>query len=169
MIFLDESGAHLAMTRLYGRTFGGSRLRWPTPYHRGNKFSLISAISTEKVVASLYFEESIEGELFSGFVEHCLCKTLEPRHKLIMDNVAFHKVKRAEELIKATGAEIIYLPPYSPDYSPIELMWSKIKSVLRAKAARTCEEFQEAINAAYHSICTSDLTGWFKHCGYEIK
>lgn len=157
------------MARNYGRVASGERLYCPTPYHRGSKYSIISAISTEKIVASIYCENSVDGEIFSSFLESCLVPELKARHKVIMDNVAFHKVKQAEQLIKATGAELIYLPPYSPDLSPIELMWAKIKSVLRKYAARTAESFQEAISAAFHLVNSNDLLGWFKHCGYRIK
>jgi transposase len=78
-------------------------------------------------------------------------------------------VKKAEELILATGAQLIYLPPYSPDLSPIELMWSKIKIILRTHAARTREDFQKAICTAFNSIQSSDLSNWYRHCGYRIK
>ena len=166
---MDECGANLAMVRNYGRIANGERLHCPTPYHRGSKYSIIGAINTKKIVASIYCENSVDGEIFTSFIKSCLVPFLEVRHKVIMDNVAFHKVKEAEELIKGTGAELIYLPPYSPDLSPIELMWSKIKSVLRKYAARTAESFQQAISTAFHSVNSSDLLGWFKHCGYRIK
>ncbi len=169
LIVIDESGANLAMTRNYGRIATNQRLHCPRPYHRGNKYSIISAISLKKIVASIYCENSIDGEFFSGFVKTCLVPELGPQHTIIMDNVAFHKIKAVEEIIKETGAKIIYLPPYSPDLSPIELMWSKIKSVLRKYGARTAETFQQAIHAGFTSITSSDLFGWFKHCGYKIK
>jgi len=157
------------MARERGRCFSGSRLFCPRPYHRGNKYSIISAISPKKIVASIYCEGSVDGELYSGFIEKCLAPELTENHKLILDNVAFHKVKNAENLIKATGAEIIYLPPYSPDLSPIELMWSKIKALLKKNAARTAETFLEAISSAFHAVNPDDLANWFKHCGYGIK
>jgi|688.fasta_scaffold1308241_1 transposase len=157
------------MAKDYGRTLSSERLCMAKPYHRGNKYSIISAISIEKIVASIYCENSVDGEIFSGFIEQCLVPHLESRHKIIMDNVAFHKIKEVEELVKKTGAEIIYLPPYSPDYSPIELMWSKIKNYLRKYAARTSETFQTAMNYAFNTINPNDLKGWFSHCGYEIK
>ncbi len=154
------------MARDYGRALCGQRLHCPKPYHRGNKFSIISAISIEKIVASLYIENSFDGDTFTGFIEQCLAPELKPRHKVIMDNVSFHKVKAAETLIRATGAEIIYLPPYSPDLSPIELMGAKIKTLLKKQAARTKDTFLEAMKFAFHAINSQDLKGWFKHCGY---
>jgi transposase len=157
------------MARTYGRVQGNSRLVLPKPYHLGNKYSIISTISTQKIIASLYCSDSIDGEVFTTYIEQCLAPTLEPRHKIIMDNVAFHKVSRAAEIIKNTGAEIVYLPPYSPDLSPIELMWSKIKSILRKLAARTEETFHNAIKTAFQSVQAVELAGWFKHCGYGIR
>lgn len=157
------------MARERGRCFGGTRLYCPRPYCRGSKYSIISAISSTSIVASLYCEGSIDGELYAGFIEKCLAPELTSAHKVILDNVAFHKVKEAEDLIRATGAEIIYLPPYSPDLSPIELMWSKIKSVLKKYAARTAESFLQAIKAGFESVTVDDLTHWFRHCGYRIK
>ncbi len=129
---------------------------------------MMSAISTQKIVASLYCEDSVDGVIFEHFIEQCLAPHLKPQHKIIMDNVPFHKMKAIEKIIQATGAEIIYLPPYSPDFSPIELMWSKIKSVLKKHAARTPEEFQTSMCEAFHAVTMSDLQGWFKHCGYKI-
>lgn len=169
LLVLDESGANLAMARMYGRIQDGNRLVLPKPYHLGNKYSIISTISTQKIMASLYCSDSIDGEVFSTYIEQCLAPMLEPRHKIIMDNVAFHKVSKAAGIIKKIGAEIIFLPPYSPDLSPIELMWSKIKSILRKFAARTEETFHKAIKTAFQCVQQVELKRWFKHCGYGIK
>lgn len=129
----------------------------------------MSAISVNKVVASLYCENSVDGTIFTSFIENCLAPELTPNNKVVMDNVAFHKVAEVEKIIKNTGATIIYLPAYSPDLSPIEMMWSKIKNILRKFAARTQESFFTAIQTAFNSIEKSDLFGWFKHCGYKIS
>lgn len=139
----------------------------PAPYARGNHYSIIAAISPSHILASWYCEGAIDGYFYSQFIEHCLVPILTPRHHLIMDNVAFHKVKEAVTRIEKTGARILYLPPYSPDLSPIEFMWSKIKSVLRKYAARTAEDFQRAISAAFYSICPLDLNHYFMHCGFK--
>jgi len=166
-LVLDESGANLAMTRLYGRAASNQRLHWPSPYARGSHYSIIAAISPHKIVASWYCDGPIEGHFFSEFIKHCLVPVLTSRHCLVMDNVAFHKVKEAVTQVEKTGARILFLPPYSPDLSPIELMWSKIKSVLRKYSAKTAEDFQSAISAAFHSICPLDLKHYFKHCGFK--
>lgn len=155
------------MARNYSRGYIGARVKTPTPYHRGNKYSIIGAISIKKIEAGMYCEGSVDSEVFTNFVEKSLVPVLNKNKVLIMDNVAFHKVKHIEKLILDTGAKILYLPPYSPDLSPIENMWSKIKSVLRKMAARTAEEFKKAIAIAFKSVSSSDLAGWFKHCGYS--
>lgn len=155
------------MARSYGRARGGDRLVLPQPYARGNKFSIVGAVSIQKVVAAMYAEGSIDGVFFTHFIEHYLAPELKSGDQVIMDNVAFHKVKRVKEIIESQGASLIYLPPYSPDLSPIENMWSKLKSILRKFAARTVDTFQEAISEAFKLIKSSDLQGWFQHCGYK--
>jgi len=156
------------MSRAYGRASSNERLKCAALYQRGNKYSIMSAISSEKIVASLYCEDSVDGNIFAHFIEQCVVPNLKPEHKLIMDNVPFHKIKAVEEMVTATGVEIIYLPPYSPDFSPIELMWSKIKSVLKKHAAPTAEKFQDSMHEAFHAVTSSDLQGWYRHCGYKI-
>jgi len=168
LIVLDESGAHLAMTRRYGRAESHQRLHYPVPYARGNNYSMIAAITPYKIVGSWYCEGAIDGHFFTEFISHFLVPILTSHYGIIMDNVAFHKVKPAIELIEKTGARIFYLPPYSPDFSPIEMMWSKIKSVLRKQAARTAEVFQKAISKAFHSIKRLDLKHWFQYCGFNL-
>jgi transposase len=156
LIVLDESGAHLAMTRRDGRIASHQRLQYAAPYARGSQYSMISAISTQAIVASLYCEQAIEGDFFTGCLDTQLMPHVTPRHCIIMDNVAVHKVKRAVKLIEKTGAKIVYLPPYSPDLSPIEWMGSKINSVLKKQAASTVESFQEALSLAFHAISPRD-------------
>lgn len=167
LIFLDESGAHLAMHREYGRIARGKRLVSACPYFRGSKYSIISAIGITEITTAFYTEGSVNGELFLHFLEHYLAAKLKPEHSIIMDNVSFHKVKGVKEIIEATGAKIVYLPPYSPDLSPIEHMWSKIKSTLRKLAARCEATFKSAMQTAFLAVQESDLQGWYKNCGYQ--
>jgi transposase len=156
------------MCRQYARAFGGERVKCPKPFNRGSRYSIIGAITSEEIIAAMYGEWSTNGDIFLEFLEHSLCPKLEPRHKVILDNVSFHKINAAVELIESTGAEIIYLPPYSPEFSPIENMWSKIKTSLRGFAAKTNDEFQKAIMVAFKAIKSSDLENWFEHCGYKL-
>ena len=112
LIFLDESGANLQMSPLYGRGYGGERVVKAVPFNRGNSFTMLSAISFTKIEAALYGEWAANGEIFLGFIKKCLCPILHSRHVVIMDNVAFHKVCGVKEAIESTGAKLIYLPPY---------------------------------------------------------
>lgn len=167
MIFVDESGAHLGMTRDYGRAPGKERLYLPRVNPRGHKFSMISAISHQKILAGLYGEGSVDSHFFLHFVEHYLAPELKPGNKVIMDNISFHYHTDVRKLVEATGASLIFLPAYSPDLSPIENMWSKIKSILRKLEARCPKTFKHAISQAFSAIEPKDLQGWFKHCGYK--
>jgi len=168
LIFIDESGASLRMAREYARIVGGERIKMPLPTKHGPKLSIIGAISVDKVVASMYGEWSADGEIFATFIEKCLVPTLSVGKIVLLDNIPFHKNKRIKEAIEATGAKIRFLPPYSPDFSPIENMWSKIKSILRKYAPRTLGDFKKAIKKAFLSISSTDLLGWFRHCGYTV-
>ena len=167
LVFIDESGANLMMCRQYARAIGGDRVKCPKPFNRGSRYSIIGAITHEEIIAAMYGEWSTNGDIFLEFLKHCLCPKLEPRHKVILDNVSFHKLNAAVELIESTGAEVIYLPPYSPELSPIENMWSKIKTSLRAFAARTNDDFQNAIKVAFMAVQSDDLKNWFEYCGYK--
>lgn len=166
LIFLDESGANLQLAPLYGRSRGKSRVHYAVPFNRGKRLTLISAISIEKVEAALYGEWNANGDIFLQFIRDCLCPVLCRGKVVIMDNVSFHQVAGVEEAIRAAGARLIYLPPYSPDLNPIEPMWGKIKTDLRKFSARTIDQFNPAIAAAFQYISSKNLRGWYKHCGY---
>jgi len=155
LIFIDESGAHLQMTPRYGRAYGQSRAVASAPYQHGNHITMISAISLDGIEAALYGEWAADGDVFSTFIEKCLCPKLQPRHHVIMDNVSFHKSEKVTALIQAHGAKVIFLPPYSPELNPIEEMWSKIKILLRKHSARNIHAFKKAIKIAYKSITSS--------------
>jgi transposase len=153
----------------YARGKKGNRVKMPVPFNKGIKFSIISAISSKKVVSALYGEWSTDGDIFESFIEHHLVAQLTKQNVVILDRATFHKMKRVKELIESTGAKLIYLPGYSPDLSPIENMWSKIKIFIRKKAPRNKREFQRVIRTAFLSISEKDLVGWYKHCGYTIQ
>jgi transposase len=155
------------MALRYGRGYRGERVISAVPLIRGNRMTLIGAVSVERVVAALYGEWAANGEIFLHFIEKCLCPVLKKGNVVVMDNVAFHKISGIKEAIHATGARLIYLPPYSPDLNPIENMWGKIKHYLRKMAARTLASLHNSIQATFKMITSSDLQGWFKHTGYE--
>jgi len=168
LIFLDESGANLSFCRDYARILGGERIKMPKPHARGNYYSLIGAIGLDAVKAALYGKWATNGVTFLTFIRECLVPTLETGDIVLMDNVSFHKSVGVKEAIESVGATLVLLPPYSPDFSPIENMWSKIKSILRKLAPRTEKQFKKAVSVAFSSITKKDLAGWFKHCGYSV-
>ena len=143
-------------------------MKCPIPTQRGTKFSIISAVTCEEVLAAMYGEWATNTEIFTHFITEELCPKLLPSHTLLMDNINFHKSPLVKKAIQDTGAKLVYLPPYSPDFSPIENMWSKIKTILRSFAARSLDEFQKAICTAFKSISSSDLAAWYIHCGYTV-
>lgn len=155
------------MAHLYGRGYKKERVTYPVPFKRGNHFTLISAISFQKVEAAVYGKWSANGEIFLNFIKQCLCPVLRKGQVVVMDNVAFHQVVGVKEAIEAVGARLVYLPPYSPDLNPIEQMWGKIKNCLRKASARTLRKFKVAVKMAFENINTTDLGNWFKHCGYS--
>jgi transposase len=167
LIFIDESGANLRMESTYARSEGGLRIKMPVPFNRGPQLSMIGAISTKKVEAALYGEWSTNGEIFLSFIENQLIPKLKPNHIVVMDNIKFHMQEAVAKAIQSKGAKVIFLPPYSPDLSPIENMWSKIKNTLRRFAPRSLKAFKKIIRVAFEEISKSDLIGWFKHCGYK--
>ena len=110
----------------------------------------------------------MNGDIFRVFVEQVLAPTLCDGDVVVMDNLPSHKVKGIEEAIQRRGAQLLYLPPYSPDFSPIEECWSKVKTWLRKAKARTVDALYEAIEHAFDEVTKSDLAGWFRHCGYTV-
>ena len=155
------------MAPIYGRSMSGERAVISKPNKYGNKITMISGISVEKIEASIYGKWSANSEIFTQFIIQCLCPVLKPRHVVIIDNVRFHKTPEVARLIHNTGAKLIYLPPYSPELNPIEEMWSKIKHILRKLSARTINKFKKAIKRAFNAVTKKDLIGWFKHAGYK--
>ena len=155
------------MTSAYGGAVGGQRVKMLVPFNRGKQLSMIGAISTTKIEAALYGEWATNGEIFLTFIETQLLPQLKANHVVIMDNIKFHQQAEVAVLIESVGAKVVFLPPYSPDLSPIENMWSKIKNTLRRLAPRNMPTFNKAIRIAFNQVNTTDLANWFKHCGYS--
>lgn len=167
--FIDESGVNLAMTRLYGRAPRGERARGSVPINYGSNLTIIGALGTGGLEAMMTVDGATDGEIFRVYVSEMLCPSLRPGDIVVMDNLRAHKVSGIREAIEGTGAKLIYLPPYSPDLSPIERCWSKIKTALRAIGARTRRALERAIKKALSTITESDALAWFAHCGYELN
>jgi len=168
LIFLDESGVTTEMTRRYGRAFGGERVREANPAGHWKTLTLLGAMSLEGLVATMTVEAPTDREVFLAYLEHALCPRLKTGDVVVMDNLSSHKVAGVRELIQAAGAELLYLPPYSPDFNPIEKCWSKLKQALRSAKARSVDALQQAISEAIPSISSSNAQAWFHHCGYDI-
>ncbi len=168
LVFIDESGVQKNMTRNYGRILGGNRLREAVPGTTWDTTTIISSIRYDGTCAPMTIDGPIDAEAFKAYVSEILCPTLKRRDIVIMDNLPTHKVPGIAELIEEAGAQLLYLPPYSPDFNPIEKMWSKIKSTLRRIKARTKIELDEAMMVAFNEVTSSDAIGWFKSCGYVL-
>jgi transposase len=168
LVFLDESGAKTNMTRTRGRAPRGVRVIDKVPHGHWATTTMISAIRTTGPCAAAVVTGATDSDVFLAYVQHVLVPELKPGDVVILDNLQPHKAKGGREMIEAAGAKLLYLPPYSPDFNPIENMWSKVKQHLRSAAARTFDALQEAVTAALETITPSDCAGYFRHCGYAI-
>lgn len=166
--FIDESGSHPALTRLYARAPAGERVCERVPRNYGQQTSIISALSLAGASATFTIESAVDTDIFNVYVESILGPTIEAGDVLILDNLSAHRASRIEAVAAERGAIVIWLAPYSPDFSPIELMWSKIKTALRAAKARTREELERALVTALELVTPEDCLGWFQHCGYQV-
>ena len=164
LIFIDESGVNLSLVRLFARSPTGQRAYGSRPQKRGKNVSLISAIALKGVITQVSLLGATDGLTFEAFISQKLVPKLWSGACVVMDNCSIHKGKEIETLITAAGAKLIYLPPYSPDFSPIENCWSKIKSILRSLASRNYPDLAASIELAFNKISLNDLRGWFTHC-----
>lgn len=168
MKFLDESNAQINLTRRYGWAHTDERVVDYVPDDHGCNLTTIAAIGLSGVIAPAVFEGALDGPAFRAYVEQQLAPALQPGDIVVMDNLPVHKVSGVTQLIHAAGAEVIFLPPYSPDLNPIELCWSKVKAALRLAKARTAEALFTALAQALRSVSTDDISHWFAHCGYCV-
>ena len=169
LVVIDESAAATNMTRLRGRCPGGERLVAAVPHGHWRVLTMIAAMTVRGVLTAVTVDAATDGQIFLHFVTEALVPTLRPGDVVVLDNLQAHKVKGVREAVEAAGATLLYLPPYSPDLSPIEPMWSKVKQRLRSAAARTVDALQDAVTTALRSITASDCEGFFRHCGYTLQ
>jgi transposase len=167
--FLDEAGATTILTRLYARAFGGARSSEAVPRNYGASTSMIATIGVGGIDAPMLIEGSVDTLVFNAYCEQVLRPSLKSGDIIVLDNLGAHRASRIEEITATCGAQVIWLPPYSPDFSPIELMWSKVKAYLKKVKARTQEELEKAIARALQTVTTNDCLNWFRHCGYEVS
>lgn len=154
------------MTRGYGRIRGGRRLVDAAPHGHWATTSLLSSIRLDGSTAAMSLEGATDRDAFETYVDRVLVETLRRGDIVVMDNLQPHRSVRAAERIAQQGAELWFLPPYSPDLNPIELMWSKVKANLRSAKARTRAALEKAVAVALRSITAQDAESWFGHCGY---
>ena len=164
--FIDESGINLGFTRLFGRAEPGVRVSETTPDYSGPHYTVIAALGLKGVMAPWVLEGSMDAAAFEAYIEHERAKTLRRGDLVLLDNLSAHKSEKARLMIEARSARLVFLSPYSPDYNPIELGWSKVKTALRAAKARTFDALLEALADALHSVSPGDVEAWFAHCGY---
>ena len=164
LVFFDASSVNLAYTRNYGRALKGKRIKQGIKDCRFQRQSILATINTEKVMADMVFEGTLNKELFAYYLRFHLAPILKKDEILVMDNSSVHKSKLVMETIAELGLNVLFLPPYSPDFNPIELLWSKIKSILKKLKARTYESLINSVGFALSEISTSNLLNWFNHC-----
>lgn len=169
LVFLDEFGATTTMQRTHGRAAPGERVVARVPHGHWKMISTIAAMSVDGVIASGSFDGATDTELFVTFVAEALVPMLEPGQVVVMDNLPAHRSPQVDRLVEAAGATVLRLPPYSPDFNPIEQAISKVKTVLRALARRSVDGLFEGIGAALGSIRRSDALNYIAHCGYATK
>lgn len=169
MVFIDETGSTIAMTRTYGRSPRGQRLEDRVPRNRGDVITVIGALTTRGLQAMMTVDGGTSGDVFTAYVEQVLKPELRPGDIVVLDNLGAHQDPRVKEAIEAAGAKLVFLPPYSPDLNPIEAAWSKLKDYLRQAQARTREVLDTVVVEATDWISADNAKGWFRHCGYPAQ
>lgn len=167
LVFVDEMGANTSLAPIYGWSRRGERARYSVPRNRGKSTTLLASMTLEGMGPCLAVEGSTTATVFEAYVERVLGPTLRAGQVVVMDNLSAHKSKKVRELVEARGCELLYLPPYSPDFNPIEEAFAKIRGLLRKAQARTRRALVEAMGAALSSVRATDACGFFGHCGYR--
>ncbi len=166
VVVLDESYATTKFTRLRGRSLRGTRVSARVPHGHWKLLTVIAAISVEGVVAAVTVDAPTDRDVFATFLREALLPALSPGRVIVMDNLASHHVAEVRGLLEGAGCRLVYLPPYSPDLSPIEPAWSKAKQAVRSLDPRTVPELEAAIQSSLGTINSEDCAGFFRGCGY---
>jgi transposase len=168
MKFVDEAGVNLAMTRLYGRAPRGERSVGTIPLNYGANITLLGALGVEGLQAVMTVEGATDADVFRTYVTRVLGPTLAPGDIVVLDNLSAHKAPGIQQALARRRARLLYLPPYSPDLSPMELCLSTVKTALRAAKARTRGALEAAVRQAMETVTAIDVRNWFRHCGYAL-
>lgn len=169
LVFLDECGVNTGMTRLYGRGPKHGRVVDAVPDTRFHRTTILSSMRLDGTTVPCVFEGALNGALFLEYIRKFLVPALHHGDIVVMDNLSSHKVSGVAEAIESAGATVMFLPPYSPDLNPVEMMWSKIKATLRRLKIRVKELLVDAIAFALDQVSSSDAAGWFSHDGYQLS
>jgi transposase len=170
LVFVDESGFNTSMTRLRARAPKGKRAYGKVPRNRGKNQTLIAAITLEGAMGeSMSLEGGTDALAFETYVEHFLAPSLSKGQVVVLDGLGAHRTDKVRQLIEARGADVVFLPSYSPDLNPIEEAFSKIKQLVRKEGSRVREALVEAIGRALAAVTPEDAAGWFAHAGYRTQ
>jgi transposase len=169
LVFVDEMGTNTSLHPLYAWSPKGERARCSVPRNRGANTTLLASMTAEGMGPCLAVEGATTRIVFETYIEKVLLPSLRPGQVVVMDNLCAHKGERIRELLESTGCELLYLPSYSPDFSPIEEAFSKVKGLMRKAEARNREALVEAIGKALDAITVRDARGFFEHCGYRVS
>jgi transposase len=167
LVFVDESGTNITLAPLYGWAPKGERAYGKAPRNWDKNITLIASLSAEGIGAAMSVEGATDGAAFQTYVKHFLVPTLKTGQIVVLDNLQVHKSLKVRELIEGAGASVLFLPSYSPDFSPIEGAFSKVKNLVRKAQARTQEALIETIGDALDAVSRRDALGFFEHCGYH--
>jgi len=168
LVFIDESGVNTGMTRLYGRALKNERVLDAVPDVRFARTTVLSSVRMDGTIVPCVFDDALNGDIFKEYIKQFLIPTLKPGDIIVMDNLSSHKVNGVVDMIEAVGAKVKFLPPYSPDFNPIELMWSKMKAIVRKLKIRSKEPLDDAIATALNDVSVPDIVNWFAHDGYAL-
>ena len=168
LVFVDESGANVKMARAYARAPRGERAVGKVPRNHGTPTSMIAALTPDGLRAAATRRGAFDAAGFAAYVRDVLCPVLRPGQVVALDNLSAHKSAAVREAIEGAGCTLLFLPPYSPDFAPIELAWAHVKAALRAAAARTQEALDAAIANAWHRVTPDHARAFFRHCGYPL-
>lgn len=169
LVFIDETGASTKMARLRGRAPRGERCRAPVPHGHWKTTTFVGALRLAGITAPMVLDGAMNASAFLAYVEQVLVPTLSPGDVVVMDNLPAHKPDAVREAIEGAGAELRFLPPYSPDFNPIEMAFSKLKSLLRKAAARTKDDLWTTIGQCIDAVTPAECTNYFSAAGYDRK
>jgi transposase len=168
LVFVDESGTNISLTRLYGWAPHEQRASGSVPRNHGKNTTLVAALAPDGLHEPWLIEGAMDTATFEWYITAELAPTLRPGQVVVLDNVSVHKAASIRQAIEARQCTLLFLPPYSPDFTPIEQAFSKIKAILRGLGARTKETLQEADRLAIAAITRHDAATWFAHAGYAL-